>query len=386
MNALRLLALFALLTIQDSPNTKVFDEAWAVVNRSFYDRKLHGVDWAAMKDRYRPEAEKAKGTRELYAVINRMIGELKASHCVLIEADVYRDNIAPEFAGRLSLRPGFELTGIDGEYFVTALYEKGPAESAGLKLGDRLVTIGGADPSKSAAVVDAGTDPGIPGHPHFVVRVREGEDLELVVQREKRAKDTTINVTPAEISLNKASRDSARILEKDGKRIGIIHLWHFMGAPMVKAYRDALANELKEMDALVLDVRGRGGSPMVLQQVLTTSKSLKVPVVCVIDEGSRSAKEVFAHLWRKDGVGPLVGAKTAGAVLGSTFFKLSDGGQLLLAVVNVDNLAGGTKLEGVGVEPDFAVVRDVRYAAGRDPILEKGVEVALKKLRPHKEY
>ncbi len=371
---------------RQDPDIKVFDEAWKVVKSNFYDKKLRGLDWDAMKEKYRPEAEKAKTQRELHAVVNRMIGELKASHCVLIEADVFRDNIAPEFAGKLSVRPGFELSALDGGCFVTAVYEKGPAETAGLKLGDRIVTIDGKAPDKTDAVVDAGSDPGIPGHPHFVVRVKEGEPLKLVVQRVKGGKTIEIDVTPEELSQNKATRDSARVIERGGKKIGVIHLWHFMGAPIVKALRDALANELAEVDGLVLDVRGRGGSPMVIQQVMSISKGLKMPLVCLIDEGSRSAKEVFAWQWRRDALGPLVGVKTAGAVLGSTFFKLSDGSQLLLAVINVDNLAGGVKLEGVGVEPDFHVERDVRYAAGRDEILEKGLEVMGKKLKARAEY
>lgn len=382
---LRFVLLSFLLARQD-PDIKVFDEAWKVVKTNFYDKKLRGVDWDAMKEKYRPDAEKAKTQHELHEVINRMIGELKASHCALIEGDVYRDNIAPEFAGKLTVRPGFELSALEGGHFVTAVYEKGPADKSGLKLGDRVVTIDGKEPGKTDAVVDAGSDPGIPGHPHFVVRVKEGEALKLVVERAKGGKTMRIDVMPEEISQNKASRDSARVVERGGKKIGVIHLWHFMAAPMVKAYRDALANELADVDGLILDIRGRGGSPTVIQQVMQISKALKKPLVCLIDEGSRSAKEVFAWQWRRDGVGPLVGVKTAGAVLGSTFFKLSDGSQLLLAVMNVDNLAGGVKLEGVGVEPDFPVERDLRYAAGRDEILEKGLEVMGKKLKPRAEY
>ena len=381
----RTLLFLAFLNLQDV-DLRPFDDVWKTVKSNFYDRKLHGVDWDAMKDKYRPQAEKAKSKRELYAVINRMIGELKASHCVLIEGDVYRDNIAPEFAGKLSRRPGFELTDFDGEFFVTAIYEKGPAEKAGLLLGDRVVEIDGVDPARSDRVVDAGSDPGIPGYPHCVVRVEDQKDLALVVLREKDGKKRDITIRPVELSLNKASRESARVVKLGEKSVGVIHLWHFMGAPITKAFREALADELKDVDGLVLDIRGRGGSPLVIQQVLTTCRGLKKPLVCLIDEGSRSAKEVFALLWKRDGLGPLVGVKTAGAVLGSTFFRMPDGGQLLLAVANVDQLSGGLKLEGVGVEPDFPVVRDVRYAAGRDAILEKGLEVMKKKLQDRPEY
>ncbi len=70
----------------------------------------------------------------------------------------------------------------------------------------------------------------------------------------------------------------------------------------------------------------------------------------------------------------MVGERTAGAVLAGRFNVLSDGSLLYLAVndVRVD----GVRLEGRGVAPDVEVPFDPAYAAGRDPQLEKAVEVA----------
>src|SRR5436190_12116678 len=61
-------------------NQRIFDRAWLLVNEKFFDAKFRGVDWTAVKTRYRPDAEKAEDDGHLYGVINAMLGELKESH------------------------------------------------------------------------------------------------------------------------------------------------------------------------------------------------------------------------------------------------------------------------------------------------------------------
>src|SRR3954462_5121593 len=59
---------------------KVFTEVWETVRDQFYDPKLNGTDWPAARERYAPLAENAKTPEEFAAVVNRMLGELRASH------------------------------------------------------------------------------------------------------------------------------------------------------------------------------------------------------------------------------------------------------------------------------------------------------------------
>ncbi len=365
---------------QEGADVALFDEVWSLVKRNFHDRRMNGADWDAVRELYRPEAAKARSPRELKAVIHRMLGELKASHCALIEGEVYREHHAPEFAGRATLRAGLELALLEGGYFVAALYEKGPAERAGVRLGDRVLRIDGEECARSGALLDAGNEPAFPGHVRFHLRVRPATPLTLEVERERGGRAIVLAVVPEEMSLVQATRDSIRVVERHGKRFGVIHLWHFMSAEVARALRDAIDAAFAGCDALVLDLRGRGGTPIVMNQAMAAARRWTRPAACLIDEGTRSAKEIFAWRWRKDALGPLVGVKTPGAVIGSTVFKLSDGSYLMLAVLNVDALAGGERLEGRGVEPDVAVDRDPRWAAGRDPILDKGIDCLAAKL------
>lgn len=374
-----LLLLFLTAFAPQDPEVRLFEEAWGIVRKNFYDPAFHGKDWDAVKKLYRPEAEKARTPREIHGVINRMLGELKASHCVLMEGDVYRDNIAPEFSGRPTVRPGLELAEFGGRHFVSAVYEGGPAERAGLRLGDRVVSVDGTPAERSPALVDAGTEP-LPGAvPHSYVRVARDAKVSLEVERAEGGPKSVVEVAPEELSLVQATRDSVRVVERGGRKVGYIHLWHFLSSDVAKALRRAVAEDFAGCDALLVDLRGRGGSPLVLNQALAACRQWGRPAAALVDEGTRSAKEVFAHQWRKAGLGPLVGTRTAGAVLGSSVFKLSDGSYLLLAVQGVDGLTGGAKLEGKGVEPDVAVTRDLRWAAGRDAIFERGVNLLVEK-------
>ena len=98
----------------------------------------------------------------------------------------------------------------------------------------------------------------------------------------------------------------------------------------------------------------------------------------LINGGSRSGKEILAYGFRKFSIGPVVGERTAGAVLGGRLFVQKDRSLLYLAVVGA--LVDGECLEGKGVMPDIEVPRPLPYSAGSDGQKKKAVEVLEKKL------
>ena len=97
------------------------------------------------------------------------------------------------------------------------------------------------------------------------------------------------------------------------------------------------------------------------------------PAALLINEGTRSGKEVLTYGFKKNGFGPVVGERTAGALLAGTAFLLSDGSLLILAVD--DAAVDGERLEGTGVVPTVEVPFDIRYANGKDPQLDRAVEL-----------
>jgi carboxyl-terminal processing protease len=89
--------------------------------------------------------------------------------------------------------------------------------------------------------------------------------------------------------------------------------------------------------------------------------------------GTRSGKEVLAFGFKQYHIGEIVGTRTARAVLAATAFLLRNDSLLLLAVEDV--LVDGQRLEGVVVTPTIDLPFDPAYAAGKDPQLERAVQV-----------
>jgi C-terminal processing protease CtpA/Prc len=89
---------------------------------------------------------------------------------------------------------------------------------------------------------------------------------------------------------------------------------------------------------------------------------------------------MLAWQWRDQNVGPLVGERTRGAVVGARFVPLPDGAYLVLASCDMRCCTGGTVLEGHGVEPDYVVPDKLPYAEGRDPLREKAEAVLLERV------
>ena len=87
----------------------------------------------------------------------------------------------------------------------------------------------------------------------------------------------------------------------------------------------------------------------------------------------RQAGRALAFGFKQYKMGEVIGARTTGAVLAATAFLLTNGDLLLLAVDDVE--VDGQRLEGTGVEPTIPVPFDSRYAGGRDPQLDRAVEL-----------
>ncbi len=384
-----LAALIALPSAAAPADLRAFDETAAAVRRRFQDRTFNGLDWDRHVASLRPRAAACESPRDLIKLVNRgLLAPLQASHTVLIEGDVFRNHFEPELQGRTAPGTGLELGRFPEGLFVTAVHDNSPAARAAIELGERLLAVNGLPPEDSLRLADAGSDPGVAEIPRHVLRVEPGRPVDLLLQSAPGALPRCVPLWTDETSQAEATRDSARTVRRDGRTLAILHPWHFMSWSVVRSMREALKGPLAEAEGLVLDLRGRGGQVPVTWGALWLftpradgTRFWDKPAVALIDASSRSAKEVFAWHWRRMGAGPLVGRRTAGAVLGSQFVRLSDGSVLQLAVADVSHLTAGEQLEGVGIDPDVPVDGALPWCRGRDAILEKGLAVLIEELR-----
>ena len=380
--------------LKEAPPSAVFEEAWQTVNNNFYDPKFNGVDWKAMQQKYEPLAKQAKSVDEVSTVVNRMLSQLNSSHTHFYTKSepayyqllgIFKDGFLKEIK---KFFPGgnIDYTGIgvfskeiSGKTFINAVLDGSPAAQAGLKVGDQILAVDGNKYQPIQSFINKANKP-----------------VSLSVQRTPEPNSVnSITVTPKQLNPSTmfldAMRASVKVTERDRKKIGYIHIWSYAS----DQYQDLLEEEvtfgkLKDADSLILDLRdGWGGATPnylsifsnkvpILTEVPRSGKKTTLdyqwrkPVVMVINNGTRSGKEILAYGFKQYGIGPLLGTKTAGAVLGARPFLLQDGSLLYLPVVDV--FVNSERLEGKGVVPDIEVLFQLEYAQGSDPQQEKAVE------------
>jgi tricorn protease len=97
-------------------------------------------------------------------------------------------------------------------------------------------------------------------------------------------------------------------------------------------------------------------------------------MACLLSETSASDGDIFPHYFRESGLGPLIGKRSWGGVVGSNYTQLIDGGSVFVPRSATNDAEGNYIIEGIGVEPDIEVENDPKSVIeGRDPQLERAV-------------
>lgn len=378
----------------DPSPTVVFDQVWQTVREKFYDRTLHGVNWDAIQIRYRSLVESSASEQELAAIVNRMLGELHASHTTYLTADdpAYYD-LLDIFSGALRqdlhrLFPDGKVvyTGIgiftnklEGKTFISGVLDGLPAHKIGLRVGDEIVAVDGRPFAPIATFLN-----------------KRGTPVTLAIRRTIDGPVQEVVVVPDRIRPNRAyltaMAESARIIQRAGQRVGYIHVWSYAGSQYQALLEQELySGKLKDADALIWDLRdGWGGAQVQYLDMFTGPGPVldlrdragkhvvehvkwRRPVAMLINGGTRSGKEILAYGFKKYALGELIGTRTTGAVLAATVYLTASGGLLELAVNDVT--VDGERLEGAGVEPTIEVPFNLPYAQGSDPQLERALAI-----------
>jgi carboxyl-terminal processing protease len=380
---------------------ELFEAVWETINENFYDPNFNGLDWVALGEQYRPQVAQAPTRAAKAALINEMLAELKTSHTQLYTPDepAYYQLLGifyprlPELQRQLETifpEGKVEYVGIgavtrqkDGKTFVTAILEGSPAAAAGLKVGDEMLSVDGQPFQPIGSFLDKADRP-------VTLRVQPSPNPES---------QTELTITPRRYDgitmFLDAMTDSVAVIEKSAQRIGYIHIWSYAGEQyQAKLEEELIYGRLREADALVLDLReGWGGAPPTALHLYTARGpsitnigrngeawtyhgQWNKPVVMLVNENSRSAKEILAYGFQQYDIGPVVGTATPGAVVAGRPFLMPDNSLLYVAVADV-YVDDRVRLEGVGVKPDIVVPFPIPYAQGTDPQKEWAITTAL---------
>jgi tricorn protease len=328
-----------------------------------------------------------------------MVAELNASHSY-IEGGDYDMPKRPQVA---LMGARLELDHAAGRYRLAKIYRgqneeelyRSPLTEVGVNAreGDYILAIDGED-------LSAGKNP-----------------YQLLLNKANRPVQLTLNSKPSTdgarqvsykpitnernlIYLDWITRNRDAVSKATSGRVGYIHIPD-MGAAGIREFIKFYYPQIRK-EALVVDVRGNGGgniSQMLIQRLIRPllgtgfdrvsdytntypDETFYGPKVCLINETSASDGDIFPYMFRQAGLGPLIGKRTWGGVVGiSGRGPLLDGGNVFVPEYATASAEGKYVIEGHGVDPDIVVENEpAEVIAGRDPQLERGIAEAMKAL------
>jgi tricorn protease len=382
---------------------QIYWDAWRFERDRFYDPQMLGMNWKAMGDHYAQYLPYVTHRSDLSYVLGLLIGELGTSHAYVNAppADPEEGAKTPQVSG---LGAEYEVAGNNirfakvytGRSFEETL--RAPLAEAGVnvKAGDYLLEIDGQ-------AVTATT------HPHMFLTNKAGQIVTLTVNDKPSldgARKVLVRPTDSEGPLRFLDwyeETRRKVDQMSGGRIGYIYLPNTGNAGQVEFIRGFYSQTDK--DAVIVDERWNGGGnvqPFIvptLQRIpfatIRTRASedspdmaaIPGPKVMLINAYAGSGGDYTPWMFRRAKLGPLIGERTWGGLVGiQGYYTLMDGGQVSAPSFGFhDPETGEWIAENKGVAPDIAVDdRPDLIAKGGDPTLEKAVEVLMDQLRKQK--
>jgi carboxyl-terminal processing protease len=362
-------------------NGSLFENVSRVLARRYFDERFREKELPALVDEFTAKAKGAATLSGQRQVVHEMLGRMAASHLGLLSKRGF-ENIVKDLSGRPYPRFGFQLVEVADEQYAYSVLEGGPAARAGVLPWDRVVSIDDV-PAAKCKRIDWRTDDSYLSDdrdpPVRAVLAEEGDEIRLKLER-KRGQFLKITVRAESYSAFDAAKASSRIYKDGNFNLAYIHFWyvHLIGVPQL--LKEKLETEYASCDALIFDLRGRGGGGTEIEKILKVlggkDSKWRRPIVALVDRQSRSAKEVLAYEFRRTGLARLVGEETAGAVIPATFADVGHDTILMFPSFKLPRYTELLELKPVA--PDVRVARAGPYSAGRDPILAKGREEAVR--------
>ena len=365
----------------------LFENVVKVLAEHFVDQEFRTKQLPALVERYRAQAAAAASLRDQRQVVHELLSHIPASHLGLLSKQAHRSMMAD-----LTQAPypsfGFQAIGSGANTYAAMILEGGPAARAGLLMGDRLVTIDGTPIEESSrldwrtddAFIGDERDPSVRG-----LIATAGDRIVLRVER-RPGEFVNIAVTAEEFTAFDAAEASVRVIRTGDISVGYLHFWYVHVAGVPELITRALEDRLKNVNAMVIDLRGRGGSASEVTRIIDVvdkyRKRTGKPVVALADRQSRSGKDLLVYEFKQRGI-RIIGEASAGAVIPATFADVGFDSVLMFPSFRLPKYSDLLELKPI--PPDVLVERAGVFAAGQDPILDAGLDEARRLAKPKKQ-
>jgi len=378
---------------------QMFHEIWQIERSFFYDPHYHGVDTVAEEAKFKPYLDQVGSRSDLNYLFQEMLGDFSIGHLRGLGGAIPRANHVP---GGL-LGADYEI--VDGRYRIKRIYTgehwnpdaHAPLAEPGLKVvaGDFILAIGGEDLRGSDDI-------------QRLLEGTAGTQVVLKIASDASGKGThDVSVTPIGGDLNlrnlawiEANRH--KVQELSGGKLAYIYLpdtalggltnfnrYYFAQLDKQGAVIDERFNSGGQAADYIIDAMKRTlmswWAPRYGAIYRTPQASILGPKVMITNEFSGSGGDAMPWYFREAQLGPLVGKRTWGGLVGiGNIPVLMDGAHVTSPSFGFFNPQGQWDVENHGVQPDYEVDMDPKpVSEGHDPQLEKAVSLALEELAKH---
>ncbi len=380
---------------------QIFREAWRLQRDYFYDANFHGVDWPAIYDRYAPLVDHCTHRFDLTYIIAEMIAELACSH-TYTGGGARKD---PGDSDIALLACDWALDTTSNRYQISKILSgqnwvsnrRSPLTEPGIDVdvGDYVLKIDGVE-------LDGSTNP------YRLLENKADKLVTLTVNDTpslRDAREVVVDPIKSEVQIRYfdwVEHNRHYVDSLSNGRIGYIHIPD-MGSSGLNEFVRMFYPQL-DKEALIVDERGNGGgfvSQLILERLrrelvgmraprnwevsTVPSRVFVGPMVCLANQYSASDGDNFPYYFKKYNLGPVIGKRTWGGVVGIRGHRpFTDGGYITTPEFSTYNLDREWVMENEGVEPDIEVDNlPHRVIAGHDDQLLKAIEVLEEKLAEH---
>ena len=375
----------------------IFQEAWRVNRDFFYDPGMHGVDWEAMREKYEPFVSEVPTRDDLYEVMTWMMSELGVGHHRFSGPDRLDDREKSIKTGLL----GADLTVANGRYRIAKIFGglnwnpdlRSPLTEPGVNVeeGEYIIAVDGEN---------------VVGSDNFYrfFEDKAGRIVTLTVSPNAEGSNSReVEVTTIDDEYQLRNRDwvegnLARVTEATDGRVAYVYVPNTTSAG--HTYFKRYFFPQADRQAIIVDERFNGGGQIADYYVELLSRpyqnswtyryggdqegplaAIHGPKVLLANEMAGSGGDLFPYLWRQYGLGPIVGKRTWGGLVGVLGFpQFIDGGSVTAPNVGFWD-KNGYRVENEGVAPDIEVDQyPDQMTDGRDPQLERAISEILRML------